>query len=98
MLLINLASKERCPEEFNALVNQLDALREDFIKFQRTCEEQSGLCAFLGEWLKIVAVIKNAVVSEREGNWNLHVAMVDDSEGIFAEMDSFNYQRYVNIR
>ena len=92
-----LTSKGRCPEEFNALVNQLDALRKDFIKFQRTCEERSGLCAFLGEWLKIVAFIKNAVVSEREGNWDLHVAMVDDSQRVYTRMDSCHYLRYVNI-
>ena len=60
-----LTSNERCPEDFNAIVDQLDILRNDFTKFKTSCEKKSGLCSYLGEWLKMVSVIKNAVVSER---------------------------------
>ena len=92
-IFTKLASHERCPKEFNSLVSDLDTLREDFFKFKKTCEAQSGLCAYLGEWRKIVAIIKNAVSSEREGNWDLHVATVQDCQGVYCEMDCCNYQR-----
>ena len=88
-----LTSNERCPEDFNAIVDQLDILRNDFTKFKTSCEKKSGLCSYLGEWLKMVSVIKNAVVSEREANWDLHCAMVEDSQPMFTEMDSYNYCR-----
>ena len=42
----------------------------------------------------MVAVIKNGVSSEREGEWNLHVATVEDSMPMIGEMDSYNYLRY----
>ena len=31
-----------------------------------------------GVWLKAAAIVKNSVASEREGNWNLYVATVED--------------------
>ena len=41
-----------------------------------------------------MSIVKNAVVSDREGNWNLHVASIEDSMQIFAEYDCINYLRY----
>ena len=34
------------------------------------------------------------MVSDREGNWDLYVATVEDSMPIFAELDCINYLRY----
>ena len=56
-------------------------------------KNKSGLCSYIGEWLKMVSVIKNAVASEREGNWNLHCATMEDAQPMFAEMDSYKYER-----
>ena len=39
-------------------------------------------------------MIKNAVVSEREGNWNLLVATVKDSMSIFAKCDCISFLCY----
>ncbi|CAL4173074.1 unnamed protein product, partial [Meganyctiphanes norvegica] len=86
-------AKESCPREFNTVVGMLDKLQEDFQKFQKTCEERSGLCEYLGQWLKMVAITKNVVVSEREGNWDLHVATIDNFQRVFCEMDSYNKRR-----
>ena len=58
------------------------------------CEARSELCQFFGVWLQLVAVIKNVVVSDREGNWDLHTATVEDSMPIFAECDCINYLRH----
>ena len=41
----------------------------------------------------MVSVIKNAVAAEREGNWNIHCATMENAQPMFAEMDSFKYQR-----
>ena len=71
-------------------------LHQDFLEFEKECETKSELCHFFGVWLQLVAVVKNAVVSDREGNWNLHVATVEDSMQIFAEYDCINYLRRVH--
>lgn len=44
--------------------------------------------------LCLVAVVENAIVSDREGNWNLHVAPVEDSMPIFTDNECINYLRY----
>ena len=89
-----LAGNQRCPEQFDALIEQVEELHCDFREFEKECEAKSELCKFFGVWLQLVAVIKNAVVSEREGNWNLLAATIDDSMPIFAECDCINYLRY----
>ena len=38
--------------------------------------------------------MKNAIASDREGNWNLHAAIVEDAMSIFAECDCINYLRH----
>jgi len=96
-LQMTLAENQRCPEQFESLIGQMDELDEDFRKFEKECEAKSELCQFLGVWLQLVAVIKNAVVSEREENWNLLVASVEDSMPIFAEYDCINYLRYGSL-
>ncbi len=93
-LQATLAANQRCPDQFQALIGEMNNLHQDFLEFEKECEAKSELCQFFGVWLKLVAVIKNAVVSEREGNWNLHVATVEDSMPIFAEYDCINYLRY----
>ena len=40
---------------------------------------------------------KNAVVSDREGHWDLHVATVEDSMPIFQEFDCINYLRHGSL-
>ena len=90
---IALAATQRCPEQFQSLIGEvaLDDLLQDFRAFEKECEEKLEVCKFFGVWLKLVAVLKNAVVSDREGNWNLHAATVEDSMPIVAECDCINY-------
>jgi hypothetical protein len=94
VLQSKLAENQRCPEEFQTIIGEVEELYQDFRDFEKECEAKSELCQFFGVWLQLVAVIKNAVVSDREGNWNLLVATVEDSMPIFAECDCINYLRY----
>ena len=93
-LQTTLAANQRFPEQFDALVGQLHELRHDFREFEKQCEAKSEICQFFGVWLKLVAVVKNAMASNREGNWNLHAATVEDSMPIFAECDCIKYLRH----
>ena len=66
----------------------MNRLHQEFIEFEKECEAKSGV------WLRMVAVIKNAVASDRKGNWNFYVATIEDSMAIFAELDCINYLPY----
>ena len=78
-LQTTLVANQRWPEQFNALIGQLDELRHDFREFEKQCEAKSEICQFFGVWLKLVAVVKNGIASDRDVNWNLHAATVEDS-------------------
>ena len=90
-LQTTLAANQHWPEQFNALIGQLDELRHDFREFEKQCEAKSEICQLFGVWLKLVAVVKNGIASDRDVNWNLHAATVEDSMPIFAECDCINY-------
>ena len=45
------------------------------------------MCKYLRIHLHIVVLMKNMVASDREGNWDLHVATVYDSMPVFKEFD-----------
>ena len=47
-----------------SLISQVKDLHQGFRKFEE-CEAKSELCIFFWIWLQLVAVIKNAAVSER---------------------------------
>ena len=64
-LQTTLAANQHCPEQFEALIGQMDKLNEDFLEFEKECEAKSELCQFFGFWLKLVVVITNSLVSER---------------------------------
>lgn len=82
-----LGSNKRCQSEFEALSEQVQQLHEDFSEFVKECEARSEVCQYLGIILTVANVIKNAVSCEREGNWNLHVAAIEDFLPIFAKLD-----------
>ena len=89
-----LSSGKKCPEDFEKACTMVKLLRDEFVKFQKECEEKSEVCQFFGVWLRVVQIIKHAVASDREGNFDLYVATVQDLISLFAEFDCLNYIRY----
>ena len=63
---IALGERKRCPVQFDLLSESINDLHHDFQNYITECESKSELCFFLGKWLKLVGIIKNAVVSDRE--------------------------------
>ena len=59
------------PQLFNTILQKIEKLHRDFKSFKQEAEEKSELCRYIGQWLKIVALLKNASAADREGNWNL---------------------------
>ena len=87
----HIKKKQRCPEIFEGVLEKIGTLIADYEDFIRRAEEKSELCKYLGQFLKIVGIIKNNVAAEREGNWSLHVAVTGDSIPIFCEFDCLKY-------
>ena len=84
VLQITLNDNQRCREQCEPLTRQVEELHQDFREFEK-CETKSELCLLSGVWLQLVADIKSAVASEREGPWNQLAATVEDSMPIYAE-------------
>ena len=64
VLQITLNDNQRCREQFDPLIRQVEELHQDFREFEK-CEAKSELCLLSGVLLQLVADIKSAVVSER---------------------------------
>ena len=75
-----LAANQHWPEQCDALTAECRSWIRSFWSLRRSVK-RSQSCANSLEF---------AVVSEREGNWNLHVATIEDSRPIFAECDCIN--------
>ena len=93
-LQTSLNEDERNPQLFNTILQKIEKLHRDFKSIKQEAEEKSELCRYIGQWLKIVALIKNAVAAERKGNWNLLISVVENTMAVFAELDCGNYLRY----
>lgn len=65
-----------------------------FLLLKQNVSHVQKCVQYFGIWLTIASIIKNAVAADREGNWDLLVAVVDDSLPIFAKLDCINYLRH----
>ena len=72
------------------LVENYDILQARFDSFMKECQEKSEICHYFRNFLKIVSVIKMAIIADRDGNWSLHVGAVGKSMSILAEFDAIN--------
>ena len=52
-----------CPDTFNKSYHCIKSPQNDFLKFRVKSEGKSGVCSYFRIWLKIAAIIKNAVAS-----------------------------------
>ena len=63
-------------------------VRQQFNAFAQECQEKSELCQYFMNFQKIVAVIKQLIAADRDGNWPLHVGTVKAFMGILCEFDA----------
>ena len=78
---------------FNEAFLNIVTLKEEFDKFLENVNKNFELCRYLNGINKIVSIIKNLVVSDRDGNWHGHLLAVPDLLPIFREADCINYLR-----
>ena len=80
----------------NELLTSAAEIKMMMDKFTAECSTKSQLCTYLSNFEKIVELIKLAIVSDREGNWPLHVQVVGELLPIFREFDCVHYTRYAS--
>ena len=80
-----------CPDEFEKAIESAQQLYEDFHKFKKEAEEKSQVCEYTSLLQHNTSLQKNLLSSEREGNWDLLVATIDDSMPVLREFDCLNY-------
>ena len=77
-------------------IHKKTALKElfaEFDVFSLRCTQQSEICLFWKNFLKIVETIKNLIKSEREGDFLLYQKSVGDLLPIFIGGDGIQYVR-----
>ena len=76
MLQGHIKKKQRCPEIFEGVLEKIGTLIADYEDFIRRAEEKSELCKYLGQFLKIVGIIKNNERGQLElaccSNWRFN--------------------------
>jgi hypothetical protein len=87
-------SKSQSIAKFSQLYEKSDSIQQMFLAFKEECESKSEMCQYWGVFQQMVLTIKHVVSSDREGNFALHIASVDNSLPMFRESDSLNYLRY----
>ena len=88
-----LSQNAACADEFNNAIEAVQRLFEDFHTFKKESEEKSEVCEYLSILQHNTLLQKNLLSSEREGNWDLHVATIDDSMSVLREFDCLHYLR-----
>ena len=89
-----LKKRKLCTASFPKALERSKHLKNRFDKFIRECEEKSDLCKYFSVFQDMFTVIKNLVVADRDGDWNLHVGAVQAAMPIFQSFDAINYLRY----
>ena len=91
-----LCKKQRCPEEFHELKALIVStnLKPQFDEYLKHCTGRSEVCEYLNVFLKMSDLTKHGVASDREGNFDLHLAVAEAVLPLYREFDCLSYLRY----
>ena len=84
---------DRSSQKLDELLNTTDILRQKLDEYVKECSEKSALCQYFMVFQEIVMTLKKIIISDRDGNWPLHVHSIGSSLKIFAEFDAYRYHR-----
>ena len=93
---IALASKnsEKSKKSFHVSLNQCQLIKQEFEIFSKTFSESSEICRHLGGILTLIGLLKDLVATEREGNWEGHLYVIQRLLLVFLMSGSINDLRY----
>ena len=75
------------PEEskstYHLCFNQCQVLKQEFETFSKTCSKRSEICRHWDVILTLICLLKDLVATDREGNWERHVWVIQKLLPIF---------------
>lgn len=73
MSVLKTKNRLECVSKFEEVPTNGINLHQQFNTFAQECQEKSELCHYFMNFHKIVAIIKQLIAADRNGNWPLHV-------------------------
>ena len=74
-----------------------DVLIKDFDEFRCQSSAASETFSYWDQFVSMVAVLKDLVRTDREGDWKLHLQSVQSVLPLFAGCDRVNYFRWASL-
>ncbi len=81
----------------DTLCNKIDTMLADFKQFVLSRRASSATFAFWDDFIQLVSLLKDLIHADWEGDWELHVSMVQTIIPLFAAFGKINYLRWVSI-
>lgn len=85
---------EECQAQFIHMNMKIAQLHTDFNNFIDECVSRSEMCQYWSIFLEMIDMLKQLIIADREGNWQLHVNTVESLMRVCREWDCVNYLRY----
>ena len=60
------------------------------------CFQKSDMCKYVLQGLKLINLVEMLATADCDGNWKLHVAVVEELMPVFLEFDRTNYLRHAS--
>ena len=81
---------------YNKLYQIIGKIKTEIENFQNQCSQKSDMCKYVLHGLKSINLVEMLVAADRDGNWKLHVAVVEELMPVLLEFDSINYLRHAS--
>ena len=98
---IKISTEQRNCERSQGLLNKLskisDEIQNDFDKFNKDRRGKTETWAYWDTFIQMVALLKDLIRADREGNWPLHLHSVQALLPLFAVFDCINYLRWCSL-
>lgn len=89
--------REESKVHLEAFMSNSEVMVEDFNKFRCQRSATSETFTFWDHFVRMVAVLKDLVRADREGDWKLHLQSVQSVLPLFAGCDRVNYFRWASL-
>ena len=78
---------------YDELCQIISKMKTEMEKFENVCSQKSDMYKYMLQGLKLIHLVEMLVSADRDGNWILHMAVVEELMPVF-EFDSINYLRH----
>ena len=78
---------------YDELCQIISKMKTEMENFENVCSQKSDMYKYMLQGLKLIHLVEMLVSADRDGNWILHMAVVEELIPVFLEFDSINYLR-----